>query len=575
MHRRPEEPPEGLPGVGLEALLDEAKRRGQRLRSRRRRAVAGAGAIAVVAIAAGIFSILPGNGRRQVHVVGPPSQPSGAISSPGAHSNVPSPEEPGPSHPGALAVAENGDLVVADAAKNQILQRAPDGTFLPLAGTGRPGFSGDGGPAQQAALNGPGGMAVGADGTLYVADVQNNRVRAISPAGIITTVAGGGAAGSCPLIPTGTRAVGAPLGGPSDVALGPGGRLYIAAPCNNEVVRLEADGTLTDVAGRSDKAGVVGLGGPAGQASPDGPHALGFDRAGDLYVFGSNTKTLLMITPAGVMTAPIGAETGFYPKGSGGFAQRPDGSVVAFTQQRLVTLSPTGMQTLVDFAVLGPAAVGGVANFLPAGLAVGPDGTIYTDTNPDFGFAQQSAIVAIAPGGQPKVLEQAAAAAVPSPASSRTPASLVLGPDGLGLVGVNEIQAATVNAVTQVFGPPTGTEPGACSGTTEVEWHDLSVEFQGGTFHGYRYNPGGFAGLGAAAPPTGTAVPRLQTEAGVTLGMQLGEAQALYPPSAFTMAHGGTISVRGTYGTLAIEFASSAPTATVIEIKGGQPCGDV
>ena len=103
-----------------------------------------------------------------------------------------------PRQPGPLALGANGDLYVADDALNDILARLPDGRFKVVAGTGKPGFSGDGGPATQAELDRPLGMAVAPDGTLYFADAGNSRVRAILPDGTITTIAGNGLAATGP-----------------------------------------------------------------------------------------------------------------------------------------------------------------------------------------------------------------------------------------------------------------------------------------------------------------------------------------------------------------------------------------
>lgn len=109
-------------------------------------------------------------------------------------------------------MAPNGDLLIANQGRNQILRRPPNGTLQVVAGTGAAGFSGDGGPAVKAKLDTPNGMAVAPDGTIYVADTDNNRVRAISPSGMISTVAGNG---------TGLS----PGAGSDQVAVGPSGCL--------------------------------------------------------------------------------------------------------------------------------------------------------------------------------------------------------------------------------------------------------------------------------------------------------------------------------------------------------------
>src|SRR6185437_15870125 len=105
------------------------------------------------------------------------------------------------SQPFAVAVASDGSVFIADTDNHRIRRVGPDGIITTVAGNGTSGFSGDGGPALQATL-GPVGVAVAADGTVYVAETEigvstigNNRVRRIRPDGIITTVAGNGAVG--------------------------------------------------------------------------------------------------------------------------------------------------------------------------------------------------------------------------------------------------------------------------------------------------------------------------------------------------------------------------------------------
>jgi serine/threonine protein kinase, bacterial len=303
-----------------------------------------------------------------------------------------------PEHPGALAVAPGGALYVADAARQEILMRLPDGRFRVIAGTGRAGFSGDGGPATDAELRDPSGMAVSPRGTLYFADQGNNRVRAVSPDGRITTVAGDGRFG---WVKTGTRALGAHIGSPNDVTLGPGGLLYIAA--SDEILRLNTGGTLTRIAGNQRYEGVFGVGGPAMNASPDGPNGLAFNRAGDLFIAGFNTKALLMVDRLGMMRAPIG-QIGFYPRGTGGIVTTSTGKVFAMQTQTIVTLTPTRMTTIYNF---NGRRIAGIGGFLPNGLAASASGTIYTDTDEGNGWASGTAIVAISPNHTVSVLWKA------------------------------------------------------------------------------------------------------------------------------------------------------------------------
>jgi sugar lactone lactonase YvrE len=292
--------------------------------------------------------------------------------------------------PGALAVGPHGQVYVADDGLNQILQVLPGSRFKIIAGNGRRGYSGDGGPAVAAALNDPGGMAVTRSGTIYFADTGNNRVRAVRPSGTITTVAGTGRYGTW--VASGSAALRTSLGGPADVAVSPGGCLYIADEGASEILRLGPSGRLTRVAGLRGVAGVMGVGHLAANAAVDGPNGLAFDRVGDLYIAGANTKQLLMITAGGRMRLPIG-QTGFYPRGPGGLAAGPAG-VIAMNGQRVQEITDRGLRTLLDFSRDQTA---GISGFLPNGIAVSPGGIIYIDTDAGNGYAAKSTLIEIRP----------------------------------------------------------------------------------------------------------------------------------------------------------------------------------
>ena len=298
-----------------------------------------------------------------------------------------------PQRPTALAVAPNGDLYIADQTRNQILERLPDGTFAVVAGSGQVGYAGDGGPAVRAELDRPGGMAFAADGTLYFADEGNQRVRAISPSGMITTVVGSGSAPSSGFVSDGTPALQAAVQ-PNDVAIGPGGHLFIST--GQQVLRLNADRTLSVVVGTAGpNQGVYGVGGQATAASADGVDGLAFDSAGNLYFFGFDTKTVFVVQPSGVLTEPYGQQS-IYPRGDGGLVTAPDGGVIGMDELSVVRLSQTSEQPIISFY---PGLFDGISAFSPNGIAVGPDGTIYVDTFYGNGYTDRTAIVSISPSG--------------------------------------------------------------------------------------------------------------------------------------------------------------------------------
>jgi hypothetical protein len=152
----------------------------------------------------------------------------------------------------------------------------------------------------------------------------------------------------------------------------------------------------------------------------------------------------------------------------------------------------------------------------------------------------------------------------------------VLGADDLGVIHAGEGQQSAVATMARFLGPPTSTDPGSCPGRTEVQWNDLSLEFSGGSFAGYRYLRGGLAGLSATSRPPGPGTPLLKTAAGATLGMTLAQVRPLYPPEAFNAEQGGRIAIAGakTGDRLFLGFFDQAPTTPLTEIKGGSPCGD-
>ncbi len=374
--------------AGTEVVIREARRR------QRRRWLAGMSAAAVAVAAVALLATsgpgTPGPAGRSHARSGPaPGVPH--RTTPAVVPGTVEPERPGP-----LAAGPDGRLYMVDQLRDQILQLLPDGRFRMAVGDGTLGFSGDGGPATKARINGPGGMVVAPDGTLYFADTGNDRVRAVSPSGTITTVAGDGVAGT---VADGTAALAAPLQ-PLAVTIGPDGDLYVAS--GTQVLRDEG-GTLTCVVGcTSPYQGLYGIGGPATAGSADGPDGLALDPAGDLFIAGDNTKSILMVDPAGRLRL-IGSA---YPRGDGGLVTAADGTVLAMDELGVDRLTPSGIQAVVHFPAgyRVPHTFAGVTNFSPDGIAVGPGGAVYVDTFYGNGYSDQSALVLLRPDGRPVLL---------------------------------------------------------------------------------------------------------------------------------------------------------------------------
>jgi sugar lactone lactonase YvrE len=196
--------------------------------------------------------------------------------------------------PKSVTLAPDGAVYVTDS-RNQRIRRlervTPEARITAIAGTGRIGAGGDGGPPLGADLNmqeqnenpEPGGsITVDAEGRLYLADTFNHRVRRFDlAAGTVTTVAGTGSPGASG---DGGPATAASLRAPRDLEFGPGGRLYIADTDNHRVRAVDfTTGVITTVAGSGHK-GFSGDGGPATTARLDRPFGIGFDTRGDLFI---------------------------------------------------------------------------------------------------------------------------------------------------------------------------------------------------------------------------------------------------------------------------------------------------
>ncbi|MBY4595146.1 fibronectin type III domain-containing protein [bacterium BD-1] len=183
-------------------------------------------------------------------------------------------------------VRHGADLYVATRHRVRRIQTGPQIYSLPTgnistyAGTGEPGFSGDGGPARAARFNGIGAMATGPGGELYVFDSGNQRVRRIDTNGIVTTVAGNGTVGGGGL---GGPATQAPVSDVTGLAVDSTGRLYIAQGPRHRVLRVSSNGTLHLYAG-TGTAGFSGDGGPANQARLNWPADITIDDDDRLWI---------------------------------------------------------------------------------------------------------------------------------------------------------------------------------------------------------------------------------------------------------------------------------------------------
>jgi len=201
-----------------------------------------------------------------------------------------------------VSALPDGGFVLSDMWNDVIRRVWPDGRITTVAGNGRAGYSGDGGPATSAAINLPRGVTALRDGTLLVADSTNARVRRVSPDGIITTVAGTGVQGSSG---DGGPATAAELDRPFSIAPRPDGGFLIADANANRIRLVAADGTISTVAG-TGVAGYGGDGGPATAAELDQPHSVVSLPDGGFLVADAGNNRVRRVLPGGTIQTVAG-----------------------------------------------------------------------------------------------------------------------------------------------------------------------------------------------------------------------------------------------------------------------------
>lgn len=212
--------------------------------------------------------------------------------------------------PGDVAAGPNGNIYIADTANNRVRRVDTSGNIYTAAGDGTAGFAGDGGLATAAKLNHPRGVAVDSAGNLYISDTDNQRVRKVTPGGVITTLAGTGIAG---FKGDGGPAANAQVNRPGDIAVDPAGNVYITDTYNNRVRMVAVSGTMSTVAGNGT-AGYSGDGGTASMASLNFPYGVAVDGAGTVYIADSSNHMVRKVDASGIISATAGTTVA----GSGG-----------------------------------------------------------------------------------------------------------------------------------------------------------------------------------------------------------------------------------------------------------------
>jgi RHS repeat-associated protein len=242
-------------------------------------------------------------------------------------------------NPRGGAVAPDGSFYFADSGNDRVRRVGTDGIITTVAGSGTRGFSGDGGPATQANLGAPFDVAVAPDGSFYIVDSQNNRIRRVSPDGIITSVAGGGSSSPGDGGPATQASLSLFISG--GVAVGPDGSFFIADPIDNRIRRVGPNGIITTVAGTGN-GGFSGDGGLATQANLGSPTGVAVAPDGSIYIAEQSSR-VRRVGPDGIITTVAGTGTqGF--SGDGGLATQAN---LFFSQSMAV--APDGSFYIGDY----------------------------------------------------------------------------------------------------------------------------------------------------------------------------------------------------------------------------------
>jgi RHS repeat-associated protein len=196
--------------------------------------------------------------------------------------------------PHGIALDNAGNMYIADYNNQRVRKVDPGGIITSVAGNGEYGDGGDGGLATEAQFKFPHGLAVDAAGNLYISDSQSYRIRKVDPSGIITTVAGTGESGYSG---DGGPATEAKISiGSGSIEIDADSNLYFADRSNSCIRKVFSDGTITTVAGTGQN-GYSGDGGPATESQMNYPRGLAVDPAGNLYIADTFNNCVRKVAP--------------------------------------------------------------------------------------------------------------------------------------------------------------------------------------------------------------------------------------------------------------------------------------
>jgi sugar lactone lactonase YvrE len=293
--------------------------------------------------------------------------------------------------PYGVAVDSSSNVYVGDYGNNEIRKVTSAGVVTTLAGAPGPTNSGSAdGTGASAQFTGPAGVAVDSSGNVYVADTGNNEIRKVTSTGVVTTLAG--APGEINYGSADGIGASAQFAGPTGVAVDSSGNIYVADTENNEIRKVTSAGVVTTLAVSTNPGSADGTGSAAGFHQPTG---VAIDSSGNVYVADWGNNQIRKVTPEGVVTTLAGSTNPGSADGTGSAAsfESPIGVAVDSSGDVYVAdtfnfeireVTPGGVVTTVAGSSAAGSAngTGSAASFrFPTGVAVDPSGNIYVADN--------------------------------------------------------------------------------------------------------------------------------------------------------------------------------------------------
>jgi len=211
---------------------------------------------------------------------------------------------------------KRGNLFIVDMMNHAVRKiDTTTGIISTVVGTGKPGYTGDGGPADQAQLKNPHSIQFDANGDLFICDIGNSVIRKVDmKSHVITTIAGTGKPGDSP---DGAPVKGTPIKGPRSIDFDAAGNLWVCTREGNQVLKLDLKADKISIIAGNGKKGFTGNGGPAKLATLSGPKGVAFDTAGNAWIADTESHSIRMVD---MKTGNLELKIGTGVKGDG-----PDG----------------------------------------------------------------------------------------------------------------------------------------------------------------------------------------------------------------------------------------------------------